>query len=164
MKSSLVLVLAVPLVALAAAGCRRDPPPAPSVATTTAAPASTGTAATTSSPASGAVSAVANQPAPEAPAKPIGTYEQSADGVTRMTIGGLEIEVAADVPERAKDAPKVVDGDNQVVITLRGWPIQARDGRIYVAGKSFGDAPAGSRVRITKEGVHVGGELRGPLP
>lgn len=156
MRSALVLVLA-----LAAAACRRDPPP-PSVAPAGAG--GTTAASSTPSPGSAALPASAGREEPAAPAKPAGTYVQGADGVTRMTIGGLDIEVAADVPERAKDAPKIVDGENQLLITLRGWPIQARDGRIYVAGKSFGEAPAGSQVRITKDGVHVGGELRGPLP
>lgn len=164
MRSTLVVVLA-----LAAVACRRDPPP-PGAAT--AASGTTGAAAASAQPSGG--EAPGSKPAgatassaassAEAPGKPIGTYVQGNDGVTRMTISGLEIEVAADVPDRSKDAPKGADGDNQVVVTLRGWPIQVREGQLYVAGKAFGDAPAGSRVRLAKDGVYVGGELRGALP
>jgi hypothetical protein len=170
------------VIVLLAAGCRRDPPP-PASAPATTAPATTaggsgstkagaenaGSTGSSTNPASkaptsGAVAAESKPAAPEAPPKPVGTFETSADGGTRTTINGLDIEVAADVPQRPKDAPAVVNGDNQVVITLRGWPIVARDGRLYVGGKDFGAAPAGSRVRVAKDGVYVDGELRGPLP
>lgn len=94
----------------------------------------------------------------------VGEYEAQRDGGQTLDIAGVRIETAADLPERTATETFVVNGDNNVVVQLRGWPIVLRNGQLEVAGRSFGAVPQGSVVRIGKDGVRVGDELRGPLP
>lgn len=98
------------------------------------------------------------------PSVPVGEYKVSTEGAQSITIGGVVIETAADLPQREASASTSVMGNNQVAVTLRGWQVVVHDGRVLVGGQDFGLAPSGSHVRLSKDGVRVGEELRGPLP
>jgi len=119
---------------LIATGCRRDPPVSTSATIVTA------------------------------PSVPVGEYKVSNEGAQSITVGGIVIETSADLPERAPSAVASITGNNQVVVVLRGWQIIVHEGRVLVGGHDFGPAPTGSRVQLSKDGVRVGEELRGPLP
>lgn len=93
--------------------------------------------------------------------EPVGVYE-AKDGGQIVSVGGYTIEAAADLPERKSSTN--VSGDNQTVIVLRGWSIAVRDGKVTVVGRDYGAVAAGGTIRLAADGVHVGGELRGPLP
>lgn len=92
----------------------------------------------------------------------VGSYS-TKDGGQTLTVNGYTLETAPDLPER-EGSTTTTSGDNQTVVVLRGWSIVIRDGKVAVAGRDFGAAPAGSTIRVAKDGVRVGGELRGPLP
>jgi hypothetical protein len=129
---------AVLVLATIAVACHRDPPP-PGGATTV-----TTTTVTTSN-------------------APVGAYDKQSDGTQVVSIEGIRIEAAADLPFRA-GTTTTVSGNNTLVVTLKGWSISVHEGKLTVAGTEFGAAPTGSIVRLTADGVHVDGERRGPLP
>jgi len=154
------------VAALLAASCSGEaPPPA---ASTPAAPASSASApAGAAAPTSPASPTSAEAPAPAAPpvpALPPGKYTAAQDGGQSVVLGDVRIETTADLPEYKRSDQVVVSGDNQVVFVLRGWPIVVHEGRLAIAGHDFGAAPAGSVIRLSKDGVHVDAEHRGPLP
>ncbi|MCY2959742.1 MAG: hypothetical protein NTY35_06215 [Planctomycetota bacterium] len=134
---------ALVLIAVLAAACRRESAPPPAHSTTS-------TAVT--------VNTVA----------PAGQYEVGENGAQTVTIDGVRIEAAADLPDRSSnltiDASASNPGGNLTVVVLRGWPISVVGGRVHVRDRDYGPAPSGSTVRLAKDGVHVGAELRGPLP
>ncbi|MBL8863736.1 MAG: hypothetical protein JNK02_17235 [Planctomycetes bacterium] len=149
------LLCALPLV-----GCRRDPSPTPTASTGSTAAAPPASAVT-----GAATAAATSQPTPKPIPPPVGDYAVAPDGAQSITVNGLRIETAADLPERAASAQVSIQGDNQVGLVLRGWPIAVKDGRVLVAGIDYGAAPAaGGHIRLGKDGVFVEGELRGPLP
>ena len=128
-----------------------------STVVTTTSPGST-TVTTTTTTGSGATDA------PPAPASPVKDYAVAADGVTTVEMNGVRLRLDADVPERAGSVTVNSGGDNQTVLTLRGWSIVVSAGRVTVGGHDFGAVPTGAEVRIAKDGVHVAGEHRGALP
>lgn len=128
-------------IAALAAACHHESPPAP---TTT----STSVVVTTTAP--------------------IGEYKVGENGAQTITIDGVRIETAADLPDRSSNVVvggNIGDaGDGQTVVVLRGWPIRLVGGRVNVLGRDYGTVSSGGTVRLAKDGVHVGAELRGPLP
>lgn len=147
-------------VALLAASCSREA--APPTASTPAAPTSPASAsAGAASPASAETPAPA---APPVPVLPTGKYTAAQDGGQSVVLGDVRIETAADLPERTQPEGSVVSGGNQLVFVLRGWPIVVHEGRLTIAGREFGAVPKGSVIRLSKDGVHVDAEHRGPLP
>ncbi len=94
----------------------------------------------------------------------VGEYANGTDGAQTVTINGLHIETAPDLPENKATTTQVVSGDNQTVIVLRGWQVVVQDGKLLVAGHAFGTVPAEATIRLAADGVHVNGELRGTLP
>ena len=133
MRRATILVLATFAVA-----CHRDPPPSSGTATVT-----TTTVTTTNAP--------------------VGAYDKQSDGTQVVSIEGIRIEAAADLPFR-EGTTTTVSGNNMLVVTLQGWSISVHEGKLTVAGTEFGAAPTGSVVRLTADGVFVGAEKRGPLP
>ncbi len=96
---------------------------------------------------------------------PAGTLTKTSAGGQVVHVNDVSIEIAPDLPARGSAAAPAASGTgNGTVLVLRGWPIELRAGRIHVAGQDFGEVPAGSQVLIAREGVHVAGVLRGPLP
>lgn len=99
---------------------------------------------------------------------PIGEYKVGENGAQTITIDGVHIETAPDLPDRSSNVSVEVNsgnaGDGQTVVVLRGWPIRMAGGRVNVLGRDYGAVQSGETVRLAKDGVHVGAELRGPLP
>jgi outer membrane receptor protein involved in Fe transport len=94
----------------------------------------------------------------------VAQYQEAPDGAQTVVLGSVRIEAARDLPERTSAGAGEVPSDGQIAITLRGWTVQVGGGRVVVAGRDFGPAPAEGLVRLSLAGVHVAGELRGPLP
>jgi hypothetical protein len=142
------------LFVLALAACREEPAPpaaAPTAAPTAAAPAAAQPPKTVMPP--------------DAPREPVGEVTKSPEGGQSVRIGGVTIDVAPDLPERPHpEGGFSLETSNGIAMSLRGWPILLRDGHVYVGGKDFGEAPEQSRIVLSKDGVRVAGELRGPLP
>lgn len=128
---------AVLVLATLSVACHRDPPPPGGTTTVTT------TTTTTNAP--------------------VGAYDKQSDGTQVVSIEGIRIEAAADLPFRA-GTTTTVSGNNMLVVTLQGWPISVHEGKLTVAGTEFGTAPTGSVVRLSADGVFVGAERRGPLP
>ncbi len=132
------------LVAIAAlaAACHHESPPSPTT-TTSSAVVVTSTA-------------------------PIGEYKVGENGAQTITIDGVRIETTADLPSRSSNVAGEVQsgdsGDGHTLVVLRGWPIRLVGGRVSVLGRDYGAVSSGGTVRLAKDGVHVGPELRGPLP
>jgi len=93
-----------------------------------------------------------------------GEYKLTNDGGQIIEVGGLVVETTPDLPDCSSSSTVNVGGNDQIVLVIDTWPILLKEGQIQVAGRDFGAAPRGCRVRLAKDGVHVDGELRGPLP
>ena len=93
----------------------------------------------------------------------VGNYSTSASGAQIVSINGITIQADPDLPERTSGT-QAVTGDNMTVVVLRGWPVAVGGEKLLVAGQEFGAVPKNVLIRLSKEGVYVGDELRGPLP
>jgi len=95
---------------------------------------------------------------------PVRDYAVDKDGRQSISIDGVRIEIAPDLPERTSYATVPAKGDNQTIVVLRGWSIRIREGRVHVGERDYGPVASGDTVVVAKGGVRVGSELRGTLP
>lgn len=93
----------------------------------------------------------------------VGNFSTSASGAQIVSINDIIIQMDPDLPERTSGT-QTVSGDNQTVVVLRGWQIAVGGETLKVAGQEFGKVPPNTLIRLSKSGVYVGDELRGPLP
>lgn len=86
-----------------------------------------------------------------------------SEGGGELTINGVRIEFDATVHYVYRSTSSN-PGSSQTTTTVNGHEFGLRGGVFFIGDREYGTVESGARVQVTKDGVTVDGEARGPLP
>lgn len=94
------------------------------------------------------------------------TTDVDGASLATVTLDGVEISIEPPVRYRYRSVRSTPPAatDEEPAATINGHPFGVRDGVFHIGDAAFGVVAAGDRVRVSGEGVLVGGARRGDVP